>query len=199
MNRRYFLAALGCSVLPGAAFPADASESIEVTRASLEALADDDDRSRLKLLLTADIALSLTETLRDAVNRGLALYFQTELQVLRPRWYWMDAEIVKAAIEWRLSYHALTRQYRVASNAQGQAFNTLQEAVAAMSTIRATPIATTAELAPGQRYEAWLRMRLDTGRLPKPFQMTALTNRDWNPQSEWKRFDFTVPTRPSAP
>jgi hypothetical protein len=41
-------------------------------------------------------------------------------------------------------------------------------------------------------------MRLDTTRLPKPFQMTALTDRDWNPQSEWKRFDFTVPTPTSA-
>ena len=62
-----------------------------------------------------------------------------------------------------------------------------------MSSIRAVPIGRVSNLTPGQRYDVWVRMRLDSGRLPKPFQMTAMTNRDWNPQSEWKRFDFIAP------
>jgi hypothetical protein len=150
------------------------------------------------LLLSADIVLPLTDTLKDSVNRGLALYFQTDVQLVRPRWYWWNEQVVSTSIEWRLSYHALTRQYRVATNARGQAFATLDEALAVMSAIRSVPIGRVERLDPGQRYDVWVRMRLDTGRLPKPFQMTAMTNRDWNPQSEWKRFDFIGPRRNDA-
>jgi hypothetical protein len=31
-------------------------------------------------------------------------------------------------------------------------------------------------------------MRLDTAQLPKPFQVSALANREWNLASGWKRW-----------
>ena len=37
-------------------------------------------------------------------------------------------------------------------------------------------------------YEAAVRMRLDTALLPKPFQLCALTGRDLQLESPWKRF-----------
>ena len=42
-------------------------------------------------------------------------------------------------------------------------------------------------------------MRLDTAQLPKPFQVNALTNREWTLSSEWKRFRFNPETTKSAP
>ena len=47
-----------------------------------------------------------------------------------------------------------------------------------------------ARVSAGSGYEAQVRMRLDVSMLPKPFQVTAITNRDWNLQAEWKRFKF---------
>jgi hypothetical protein len=41
------------------------------------------------------------------------------------------------------------------------------------------------------RYEAAVRLRLDTTQLPKPFQISALTSRDWSLQSDWVRWSFT--------
>ena len=191
--------ALGVAMLV-AAGQAVANAAIEVTRAQLDVVAEPgrEDGARRgpaehTLLLSSDIQLPLTDTLKDSIDRGLALYFQTDVQVVRPRWYWLNEEVISTSIEWRLSYHALTRQYRVATNAQGQTAATLDEALAVMSSIRAVPIGRVSNLTPGQRYDVWVRMRLDSGRLPKPFQMTAMTNRDWNPQSEWKRFDFIAP------
>ena len=32
-------------------------------------------------------------------------------------------------------------------------------------------------------------MRLDTAQLPKPFQVSALANREWTLASPWKRWD----------
>jgi hypothetical protein len=193
LNRRPFLAALGCAVLLTWMRPAQSSGTIRVEQARLDASHPDD-----QVLLSADFTLSLTETLSDAVNRGLPLYFLTEIQVLRGRWYWLDETVVQTQIEWRLSYHALTRQFRVAASGRSDSFGSLEEALAAMSSVKRWFVAPLSKFEPRTTYEAWVRMRLDTTRLPKPFQMTALTDSDWNPQSEWKRFDFSVPTPTSA-
>jgi hypothetical protein len=48
-------------------------------------------------------------------------------------------------------------------------------------------------------YEAAVRMRLDVTLLPKPFQLSALTSRDLNLESPWKRFSFRPPAPPPAP
>jgi hypothetical protein len=189
LNRRPFLAALGCAVLLTWMRPAQSSGTIEVEQARLDVSHPDD-----LVLLSADFILSLTDTLRDAVTRGLPLYFLTEVQIQRGRWYWLDETVIDTRIEWRLSYHALTRQFRVASSGRSESYGSLEEALAAMSSVRRWNVAPLSRFARGSSYEVWVRMLLDTTRLPKPFQMTALTDRDWNPQSEWKRFDFTVPT-----
>ena len=188
MNRRSFLAALGCAVLLIWTRPAQANGTIDVQQARLEVSHPDN-----LVLLSADFTLSLTETLRDAVTRGLPLYFVVELQIQRSRWYWLDENVVTAMKEWRLSYHALTRQFRVASSGRSESFGSLEEAQAAMSSVKSWDVAPLSRFDAQTIYEVWVRMRLDTTRLPKPFQMTALTDRDWNPQSEWKRFDFSVP------
>ncbi len=193
MNRRSFLAALGCAVLLTWMRPAQSSSTIDVEQARLEILRPED-----QVLLSAEFTLSLTETLRDAVNRGLALYFVIELQIQRGRWYWFDEDVVATQMEWRLSYHALTRQFRVASDGRSESFGSLEEALAAMSSIKGWRVAPLSRFDTRSVYQVWVRMKLDTTRLPKPFQMTALTDSDWNPQSEWKRFDFTVPTPTSA-
>jgi hypothetical protein len=31
--------------------------------------------------------------------------------------------------------------------------------------------------------------------MPKPFQIDAVNNRDWNLSSDWKRFNFTAAER----
>jgi len=193
LNRRSVLATLGCAVLLTWMRPARSGGTIEVGQALMDVSHPDD-----LVLLSADFILSLNETLRDAVNRGLPLYFLTEVQIQRGRWYWLDETLVAAQIEWRLSYHALTRQFRVASNGRSESFGSLEEALGALSTVKRWQVAPLSRFNPAITYAVWVRMRLDTTRLPKPFQMAALTDRDWHPESEWKRLAFTVPTPPSA-
>ena len=48
-------------------------------------------------------------------------------------------------------------------------------------------------------YEAALRMRLDTTLLPKPFQLSALTSRELQLESHWKRFIVHSPQQLPAP
>lgn len=200
MNRRSTLAALGCLALLGWTRPARSAPSIDVLSIRLAADPDPDpDVHLVRLLLFAEFSVLLNETLRNAIDRGLPLHFVAEVQLERPRWYWTDDSVLQASLEWRVSYHALTRKYRLVLENQSQVFDSLDEALVAMSHVAGAPLATLDRLRPGAHYVGQAQLRLDTSRLPKPFQMTALTNSEWNPQSEWKRFDYRAPTRKSGP
>lgn len=175
-----FLAAL-------AAFrPATAAEAIEARSVRIERSAGGDGWE-----LAADFHLPLPDRLEEAVNRGVALYFVLEFELVRPRWYWWDEIASSASQTWRLGYHALTRQYRLTlGGGFAQAFGSLGEALQTLSRVRGWQVIATGDVDQGSEYEARVRMRLDASMLPKPFQVTAITNRDWNLQAEWTRLRF---------
>src|SRR2546430_10077923 len=50
-------------------------------------------------------------TLFRSVN-GVPLYFRVDFELKRPRWYWVDEKAASKRLQLRLSYHALSRQYR---------------------------------------------------------------------------------------
>ena len=143
-------------------------------------------------VLDADFELILNPTLEEAIGRGVPLYFAIEFEMQRPRWYWLDETVTQVAFSYRLSYNALTRQYRLSSGTSAfyQNFATIEEAQRVISRVRGRKVVEKASLFKGWRYDAAARLRLDTAQLPKPFQISALTSRDWNLQSEWVRWSF---------
>ncbi|MCD6732826.1 MAG: DUF4390 domain-containing protein [Burkholderiaceae bacterium] len=149
-------------------------------------------------MLSAEFEVPLTRSLEDAVRRGVPLYFVLEFELIRPRWWWTDERVAERSIVYRLAYHALTRQFRLGFDGLTQTFDSLDEATRTMAAIRNWRVVDASRLGTGTEYEARVRLRLDTSQLPKPFQVNAITNRDWNPQSEWTRFTFTPATPKSA-
>lgn len=147
--------------------------------------------------LSSDFRIDFNARLEEAVARGVPLTFVLEFELERPRWYWSDDLVASKRQTWRLSYHALTRQYRLSTGSLHQSFNNLENALLALSHIRNWLVVDN-NLNPGERYQATLRLRLDISQLPKPFQVSAFTNRDWNLDSEWVRWKFVAPP-PAAP
>ena len=115
---------------------------------------------------------------------------QAEFELIRPRWYWFNEKIASHRQQYRLSYNALARQYRVALGKLYQNFGSLAEALALLNRVRLRDVAAPAELARGTTYIAALRMRLDTSQLPRPFQISAVGSRDWSLSSDWHRWSF---------
>ena len=163
------------------AITAHAADRIELSQARVEAQED-------FWVLSADFGLELTPRLEEALNRGLPLYFAIELEMNRPRWYWFDEKAVSASLHYRLSYNTLTRQYRLSTGSLQQSFATLSEAIGVMTRVRNWRIAERSVLKMSETYQAAIRMRLDVSQLPKPFQINAITDRDWTLDSDWKRF-----------
>ncbi|MFH1604404.1 MAG: DUF4390 domain-containing protein [Pseudomonadota bacterium] len=142
--------------------------------------------------LDADFKIDLHPRLEDAINKGVALYFAVEFELTRNRWYWLDERSASRQLTLRLSYHALTRQYRLSRGALHQSFSSLPEALRVLSRVRSWQVLESGEINAGTEYQAALRMRLDRNQLPKPFQLNALTNREWSLASEWRRWPFYI-------
>ena len=167
-----------------AAVPAR-GEGIEVKRAALVAAEDG-------YFLEAEFDIALTPILEDALNKGIPLYFSLEFVLTRPRWYWFNEKVFDARQLYRVSYNALTRQYRVGVGTLYQNFASLPEALAYLSRVRLRDIAEPGALGKGASYVAEVRMRLDVSQLPRPFQVSAVGSRDWSVSSDWYRWTVTV-------
>jgi hypothetical protein len=147
-------------------------------------------------LLNADVKFSVNARLEDLLEQGVPLHFVTEVEAYRPRWYWKDELVLSSSQSVKLSYQAITRQYRVSRGPLSINFSNLSDALRAMGTVRSWRFAEGKALPLKTRYDVYVRFRLDKSQLPKPFQLTMLTDSDWVPVSEWKHFSFiTDPTR----
>ncbi len=151
------------------------------------------------LVLDADFAFELSPRLSDVVSNGVPLYFRVDFELTRHRWYWFDETTASRRLELRLSYHALSRQYRLSTGLLQQSFATLDEALNVLKRIRNWLVVDRTVTFDETDYEAAVRMRLDPTLLPKPFQLSALTSRELQLDSPWKRFTVHSPRQLPAP
>jgi len=168
------------------AAPGHASE-IDVSDARLSATEDG-------VVLAADFAFDLGPRLAEIVTNGVPLYFVVEFELTRPRWYWLDEKTASKQLQLRLSYHPLSRQYRLSTGLLQQNYAKLEEALNVLRRVRNWLVVDRSVELAEANYQAAVRMRLDMALLPKPFQLSALTSRDLNLESAWRRFVF----RPAA-
>lgn len=168
-----------------APLPARAAPGIEITRANLE---NTDEGYKLSAIFSVE----LNRGLEDAITRGVPLYFTTEVEFTRPRWYWFDERTITATQTLRISYDVLTRQYHASFSGRGlhQSFTTLDDALSLLRRPSRWVVADKGALKPGSTYNVAIRMGLDVARLPKPFQVHALNNSDWRFSSDWEQFTF---------
>ena len=174
---------------PSSAF---ADERIGVMAAALEPARDSQNMSGDALLLNATFEFELPQALEEAVQKGIALYFNIEFELFRKRWYWFDRRVASSTLTYRLSYSPLTRQYRLARGGLSQSFESLDEALALLKSVRNWKVAEKSVLSPRDEYTAQVRMRLDVTQLPKPFQVNAITSREWTLASDWREVPVTA-------
>ena len=181
-----WLAALSFLLAP---LLATADERIGVMAAALEVPKDGTNGA---IVLNATFEFEMPLALEEAVQKGIALYFNIEFELFRKRWYWFDRMIGSQTLVYRLSYSPLTRQYRLARGGLSQPFESLDEALALVKSVRNWKVADKAQLPPRDDYDAQVRMRLDVSQLPKPFQVNAITSREWNLASDWREIQVSA-------
>jgi len=169
------------------------ADEIEVTEARLSTTEDG-------VVLAADFAFDLNARLAEAVTNGVPLYFVVEFELTRPRWYWFDEKAAAKRLQLRLSYHALSRHYRLSTGLLQQNYASLDEALSVLRRVRNWMVVDRSATLADANYDAAVRMRLDVTLLPKPFQLSAITSRELNLESTWRRFSFRpAPSSVSPP
>ena len=165
----------------------------EISIRNLQLVANEDGYS-----LAADANINFNTWLEEAVDKGVVLYFAADFELTRARWYWFDEQIIRRSKTFQLSYHALTRQYRLSTGALHQGYATLDEALRVLSHLRNWQVLERSDVRDEKTYQAALHLRLDLTQMPKTFQVSALANKDWNLSSDWLRWSFS-PNESSPP
>ena len=137
--------------------------------------------------LNARLEYHFSRAALDALQNGVPLTVQVEMEVRRRRpWLW-DETVYALAQRWRLEYHALSRQYLVTNLNSGErrGYPSRIIALQAMGRIKDFPLLDQSLLASDERYEGALRARLDIDALPAPLRLFAYLSEDWRLTSEW--------------
>lgn len=168
----------------GVGMPAGAQSANEITSLQIERVDDE-------VLLSAQTQFELSSTVEDALIKGIPMYFVAEADILRERWYWYDKRVVSVQRHMRLAYQPLTRRWRLNVNAVSgretnlglalnQTYDTLAQALGSMKRIVHWKLADASDLDPATKYRVDFRFRLDLTQLPRPFQIGAIGQSDWD-------------------
>ncbi len=163
--------------------------------------------------LSASYDVNLNFVIKQALSRGIPIYFVGEFSLTQPRWGWLDAtqqalshgmqsifssspmtrwswldkDIFEGEQTVKLSYSVLTGRYRISRGALYQNFASLEDALNMLSRQSSTAIPEDL-IKQDDKYIAAARLRLDIELLPKPLQVNALTDSDWTLDSGWYRW-----------
>lgn len=137
-------------------------------------------------LLDARFAIRLSPGAREALDNGVPLTFELQIQLVRNHlWLW-DAVEVEHVRSRQLEFHALSRSYLVKDvdgGTQGN-YSRLDDALAAAGSIEKLLI-TSMPLDPDRDYYVRLRGNLDIEALPTPVRLLAYVSTDWDMNGEW--------------
>ncbi|OYU44229.1 MAG: hypothetical protein CFE44_14070 [Burkholderiales bacterium PBB4] len=144
-----------------------------------------------ELLVSAQVAFELPGAVEEAMLKGIPMYFVAHAEVTKERWYWYDKRVISAERHMRVAYQPLTRRWRLnitaAADKSGptglalnQSFDTLQQALTVVKRIFRWKIADAADVEANGRYKMDLKFRLDLSQLPRPFQIGAIGQSEWD-------------------
>ena len=148
--------------------------------------------------LDARLQLVLSSEALAALESGVTLTIELQLQVIRQRRWYMDSVEAELAVRYELEYRPLTQRYIVRNLNSGNqdSFATLYSALNSLGRVQGLPIIDDALLLPDKPYRVRLRAMLNTEQYPATLRLLFFWRGEWQLQSEW--FEWPL-ERESAP
>lgn len=140
----------------------------------------------------------LPDQLKEVLQQGVPLHFTLSHQLSAPTLAAYKFRFGKLVgnnnnVSYRLSFHPLTNRYRVTVGTFSSEYNSLDTALRGIGAIANWRV-----LPPGmldgvssKEVKAEIRLSLSTAQLPKPFQINALTAKNWQLDSGWKSLSIS--------
>ncbi len=134
------------------------------------------------------------EEYRDALQQGVSLFYDVDLEVTRERRFWTAASIVNLSLRRELSYHSVSERYLVKDPqgvAETRSFASLEEALADLGKVDGWPILVSAQVAEEGSYFVNVRAVVRRGRLTDALRALMFWSDDWQRRSEW--YSWSLP------
>ena len=161
---------------------ADESGSFQALRASVI-----EDETTSGFLLDGQFSITLSSGAKEALQNGIPLMFELQVQLVRAhRWLW-DSVKVDLKQTRQIQYHDLSRSYGVKNiNAGTQRnFRRLSDAMDAAGALENLLLANGHLIEDDADYKIRLRGSLDIESLPTPVRLIAYVSSAWDMSSEW--------------
>ncbi|OHP64491.1 DUF4390 domain-containing protein [Neisseria sp. HMSC061H08] len=146
-----------------------------------------------QLSVSSRFRTDLPDQLKEALKQGVPLHFNLSWQLSAPSMssYKFKFEQLlnnDSTIQYKLSFHPLTNRYRVTVGTFSTEYDTLETALRAVGAVANWKVLSKGALSDVavKDTKAEIRLLLTTAKLPKPFQINALTSKNWHLDSGWK-------------
>ena len=137
--------------------------------------------------LDARLQLVLSSEALAALESGVTLTIELQLQVIRVRRFMLDDVEAELALRYELEYSPVSQRYVVRNLNSGDqdTFATLYSALNSLGRVQGLPVIDDAVLSPDSTYRVRLRAMLNMERYPAALRVLFFWRGEWQLQSEW--------------
>ena len=137
--------------------------------------------------LDARLQLVLSSEALAALESGVTLTIELQLQLIRVRRWFIDDAEAELAVRYELEYRPLSQRYIVKNLNSGEqdSYATLYSALNSLGRVQALPVIDDALLQPDREYNIRLRAMLNTQQYPATLRLLFFWRGEWQLQSEW--------------
>ncbi|MEQ9561660.1 MAG: DUF4390 domain-containing protein [Woeseiaceae bacterium] len=137
--------------------------------------------------LEARLQLVLSDDALDALNSGVALRIEMNLDVIRVRRFIPDAVEAELIWQYELEYRPLSQRYIVRNVNSGiqDSYATLYSALNNLGRVQGLPVIDDSLLDPDSRYRVRFRAALSTQQYPAPLRIILFWRDEWQLKSDW--------------
>jgi hypothetical protein len=137
--------------------------------------------------LNARLQLVLSSEALAALESGVTLTIELQLQVIRTRRFMLDDVEAELAVRYELEYSPVSQRYIVRNLNSGDqdSFATFYSALNSLGRVQGLPVIDDAVLSTDSAYRVRLRAMLNTERYPAALRVLFFWRGQWQLQSEW--------------
>ncbi len=154
---------------------------------AIEIASGDTSITRETVHLDATAMIELPDNVQIALDKGVDLFFATNVKIVQPRRWLPDKAAVNIEIVRRLGFHALTKKYVVDDLTLGRrkSFASLTRALSYLGRYREIPLVNETVINASPDTRVYMRIKLMHQKLPLPLRLKRTFSRAWRLSSDW--------------
>ena len=137
--------------------------------------------------LDARLQLILSSEALEALESGVPLTIELQVQVIRSKRFYPDSTDAELVVDFELEYRPLSQRYLVRNLNSGEqdTHATLYSALNSLGRIDDLPLLDDSLLAEGKPYRVRMRALLQTRQYPAPLRLLFFWRSEWQLKSDW--------------